>query len=481
MRSLLVALVLALGGLPTAPGRVLSGRVLAPDGHAVADAELVLLGPAHQRLQQAKSGADGRFELRGASESACELFVRAECAGVRLVALAAGSDARALGDLTLQGPGELSGRAAFVDGHPAPDIELWAVPEEVAMQPNALVLCVEQALEHELAGQGLFSTRVRTDADGRFRLAGLREGRYMLRCPRPAVVLEPRIGYYHATTENIALSVESPRLRLRALDPNGHDLVGARVRLTELNEAGAGRYQPGQVWNETIGGPLACASFDVQPESAYALRVEAKGFAAREDLVLLAQNEYEQLHEYRLDPPGEPARVRFVLTPIAGLAPGAARVDLLSALTGLPEPDAEPLALDAQGWLPPIAPGTYRFALRFVDTQSAPNWYLPQETKDVLELAPKAQKELALALQAGARLELGLQGPALADAEISAEGLEQQLACKLHFPGGPKGSDLLPPGRYRIRANAPKFAEASAEIVLEPGKFTKLVLAPKPR
>jgi len=91
-------------------------------------------------------------------------------------------------------------------------------------------------------------------------------------------------------TENIALAVESARLRVRALDAAGREQVGARVRLMELNDAGGGRYQPGQIWSEPIGGPLACASFDVQPETAYGVRIEAKGFAALEDLVLLAQN-----------------------------------------------------------------------------------------------------------------------------------------------------------------------------------------------
>jgi hypothetical protein len=485
MRTLLFALVLL--GTQASPGRVLSGRVLTADGKPVAQATILLLAPAESKdaprkqLLETRSGADGRFELRGAPETRGELLVRGECAGVKLVALEAGKDARALGDLTLQGPGALAGRATFVDGHPAPDIELWAVPEDVALQPNALVLCVEQALEHELAGQGLFSTRARTDADGRFRLAGLREGRYMLRCPRAAVVLEPRSGYYQATTENIALAVESARLRVRALDPQGRELVGARVRLTELNEAGGGRYQPGQVWNETIGGPLACASFDVQPESAYGVRVEAKGFAAREDLVLLAQNEYEQLHEYRLEPPAAPGRVRLVLKPVAGFAPGDVLVDLVSPLYGAPDPDAEPLKLDAQGWLPPLAPGRYFFALRFRDAADAPNWYLPFETRELLELASKAEKELALELRAGARIELDLTGPPLADAEVSAEGLEGQPSCKLRFSAGAKGSDLLPIGRYRIRARAPKFAEASAEIVLEPGKFTKLALTLRAR
>jgi hypothetical protein len=470
--------------------RVLGGRVLGPDSQPAAGAEVVLLAPAAQkpgpraRLAQATSGPDGRFELRTQAQGKAELFLRAEGTGVRVLALEPDS-APALGDLVLVGPHWLAGRASFPDGRPAPDVELWAVPEAVATQSNALVLCVEQALEHELAGEGLFTTRARTGLDGSFRLAGLREGRYMLRCPRAALVLEPRTGFYHATTEGILLSVESPRLRVRALDPQGRELVGARVRLMELNEAGGGRYQPGQLWSETIGGPLACASFDVEPESAYGVRVEARGFGLHEDLVLLAQNEFEQLQEYRLEPAREPGRVRLVLQPVAGLAPGPCEVELVSPLTLAPDPEAEPLKLDAQGWLPPLAPGRYLFAARFPGTAEAPGWYLPAETAPVLELAPQARCELPLALRAGGRLELELSGAALAEAELRVEGLEGQPACTLRFAevaGKPaRGLDLLAPGRYTIRASAPRCRELASEVVLEPGRFTRCALALIPR
>jgi hypothetical protein len=485
----LLALLVLAG--PPGGGRVLSGRVLGPDAEPVAGAQVLLLAPERQaeeprkRLGEASSGPDGRFELRSTEEGAARLFVRGEGAGVCSLALEAGSGARALGDLRLVGRAWLSGRAAFPDGRPAPDIELWAVPEAVATRPDALVACVEQALEHELDGAGLFSTRTRTGVDGSFRLAGLADGRYMLRCPRSAVVLEPRIGYYHATTENIALSVESPRLRVRALDPSGRELLGARVRLVELNEASGGRFQPGQVWSEILGGPLGCASFDVQFETAYGVRVEAAGFGVHEDLVLLAQNEYEQLQVYRLEPKQPPGRVRLLLKPVGGQALGPCEVELVSPLTLAPDPEGEPLKLDEQGWLPPLPPGRYLFALRWKDPPQGPNWYLPAETKEVLVLESKAERELALELALGGRFELALRGAPLAAVELRVEGLEGQEKCTLRFAEVAKeparGLDLLPPGRYRIRASAPRCRDLEAEVRLEPGRFTRLELELLPR
>ncbi|MBK7644164.1 MAG: carboxypeptidase regulatory-like domain-containing protein [Planctomycetes bacterium] len=485
---LLAVLVLA-GPAPSrgVQGRVLSGRVLAQDAKPVAHAEVLLLAPAtgndeaRRRLAQVRSDAEGRFELHASDAGAAQLFVRAENEGVRTLALEAGSGTRALGDLALVGPAWLSGRASFPDGHPAADVELWAVPEEVAMLPNALILCVEEAQKHELAGEGLFTTRVRTDGDGGFRLAGLREGRYMLRCPRPEVVLEPRIGYYHATTENIALSVQSARLRVRALAPDGRELLGAKVRLVELNETGTGRYQPGQMWKEEVGGALACASFDVQPESAYGVRVSFEGYATHEDLVMLAQNEFEQLHEYRLEPARPPGRVRLSVKPVEGFAPGAIAVDLVSPLYGSPDPEAEPLALDAQGWLPPLPPGSYLFALRFPEHAGTLNWYLPTQTRKALALESKQELECTIELELGARVELELAGTQPAEAQIEAEGLEGQGKFALHFTNEPsqpaRARELLPPGRYRIGAQAYGRGSASAECALAGGAFTKLTLA----
>jgi hypothetical protein len=176
--------------------------------------------------------------------------------------------------------------------------------------------------------------------------------------------------------------------------------------------------------------------------------------------------------------------VRLVLHGAPHIPHGAARVELLSPLTGLPEPEAEALAPDEQGWLRPIAPGRYRFALHFADDARAPNWYLPQESKELLELAPKAERELVFELRAGGRFELALGGAALEQVELRVEGLEGQPGCTLRFapqPGAPaRGLDLLAPGRYTIHASAPRCRELAAEVLLEAGKFTRLELELKP-
>lgn len=507
------------------PGHALRGRLLDPDGRPVAGAELALVarvntpGGANQALRsvQARSSADGRFDLGFASSSTMELFAHADNVGVlhRELALEAGSD-RDLGDLTLVGPARLEGEVHFPDGKPAPDLELWAVPEAVAMQPTALALCALEAFEHELAGLGLFSTHARTDELGRFALRGLAPGRYMLRSPRPEVVLEPRIGYYQASTENIRLEIQSARLRVRALDANGRVLRGARVRLSELTELGDGRYQPGQIWNEVVGGALGCASFEVQTETTYGVRIEARGFAPHEDLVMLAQNEFDQLQEYRLDPPGAEGRVQLLLRGALG-PPRRARVELVSALTGVTDPELGPFELDGEGWLPPLAPGRYLFSIGFREDAADPNWYLPLVSREPLELPAGATRELGLTAEPGARLELelALAGPAPAGFEpvpapelspeeqraraaahlaqrgafVDVEGLAGQGTRRVQFWGADGGfeSQLLPgasgrafellaPGRWKVTAQAQGFFPASGEVELAAGRFTRLRL-----
>ncbi len=508
------------------PGRTLRGRVLDGADRPVAGAEVALVTrvPAPKetkplRAVSTHTGADGRFDLGFASSSRLELFVHADNAGVlqREIELEAGAD-RDLGDLRLVGPAALEGVVLFPNGQPAPDLELWAVPELVAMQPTALALCVARAFENELAGDGLFSTHARTDAQGRFALRGLKSGRYMLRSPRNEVVLEPRIGYYHATTENIRLELQSARLRVRAVDANGRVLSGARVRLTELSELGNGRYQPGQIWNETVGGPLGCATFEVQVETTYGVRVEARGFAVHEDLVMLAQTEFEQLQEYRLEAPGAPGRVQLVLRGALATPPHRAQVELVSALTGATDPDLGPLDCDAEGWLPPLAPGRYLFSVGFKEDVADPNWYLPLLTRDPLELPAGQTRELPLTCEAGARLELALDlaGPppagflpaapateltpeqqklranerlAQRGAFVDAEGLEGQGTRRLQFwaadgslesqllPGNTgKAFELLAPGRWKVTVQAQGFATETGEVALAPGRFNSLRL-----
>jgi hypothetical protein len=201
--------------------------------------------------------------------------------------------------------------------------------------------------------------------------------------------------------------------------------------------------------------------------------------------VLLAQKEYEQVREYRLAPEQPPGRVHLVLQPVAHLAPGPFEVELLSPLYLAPDPEAEPLKLDEKGWLPPLPPGEYLFALRFKDVPGGTNWYLPVETREVLKLASKQEREVALQLAAGGRFELQLSGAPLAQVELRVDGLEGQPASALKFaevPGGPaRGLELLLPGRYTIHASAPRCREIEAEVLLEAGKTTRLELALKPR
>lgn len=497
------------------PGSTLRGRVLDLEQRAVPGASVQLLAASQQAgrevrvpVASAETNAQGEYELGFVSSATLELFAKAPQLGTawRTLELEAGADARAE-DLTLRGAGELSGHARFTDGTAVADLELWAVPEAVAVQPNALILCVERALEFE-RDAGLFSTRCITDSDGAFRLSGLIPGKYMLRTPTSEVVFEPRFGYYNSGTHGITLSVETQRLRVEVLDGAGAPLIGAQVVLSELNDAGDGSFEAGQIWFARARGARATASFNVQPETTYGLRVQTRGLEPFEDLVLLAPGEFEQSRSVTLAPAAEPARLRLVLSSPLGLVKGA-RVQRLSPLTGALDLDLGLLTANSEGWIEGLPPGEQSFAIGFADSLEEPNWHLPVARTAKVQLPAGGARELHQELALGARLELaiaveGTLGAApqypTREARLAEQGAfvsfepEGQPERPLNFfgPDGRVESQLLPgaaargvelllPGRGTLKVQVPGCFLATQSVELAPGAYTRVAIKARAR
>ncbi|MEY2786067.1 MAG: hypothetical protein RL277_2279 [Planctomycetota bacterium] len=493
------------------PGNTLRSRVVDSSGAAVADAVVQLLvstrkadKPVLEPIATVRSDARGGFELGFASSVNMILYARAPNVGTawKEVELVAGSDLDTA-ELVLRGEGELSGFARFSDGTPVADLDLWAVPEAVAIQPNALILCVERASEFE-RGTGLFSSTCVTGSDGSFRLAGLIPGKYMLRTPTTEVVFEPRFGYYNSGTHGILLSVETQRLRIEVRDSQGQPLTGAQAVLSELNDAGEGRFESGQRWFQRTRGSSANATFNVQSETTYGLRVQAAGYEPFEELFLLAPNEFEQLRTVTLAPAAPRAKLRLILNSPLGAVTGA-RVQRLSPLTGAADLDLGILAVDPQGWIDGLPPGEQCFEIGFTDSLETPNWHLPIARTAPVNLPPGGTRELLQPLSLGARVEVELvfeSAPPASPALPAGATREEQLAAQgafvsfepaerpefaLNFfgpqgrveaqllTGGPgRGVELLVPTKGTLKVQAPGCYLASESVTLEPGRYTRV-------
>ena len=366
-----------------AAGSELSGRAVDAAGRAIADAEVALIvagrapdgSPLRRVAAETRSRGDGRFSLGFVSAGRVEVLARADGAGTahREVDLDAGAG-RSLGDLVLAGAGALSGHARYPDRSPAVGLELWAVGEELDPEKNPLVAAARRATLAEREG-GLSYGRATTDAEGAFTFAGLRAGRYSLLPAKPDVVFEPRRGHYALGTSGIEISIEVHRLRVRIVDGAGRPLPGAVVACTEMEERSPGELSPGMVSNETASGPGAVAIFHVQPEVPIGLTATLSGARTAEDVLVVAQGQWEVEHVLALVPAGAEGRLQ-VLVGGAPLVRG--RVSLLSPTTTR---RIEALDTDAEGWLPPLAPGSYLVEAGSADADGPLSTWFPVRTR----------------------------------------------------------------------------------------------------
>lgn len=142
----------------------LAGRVLDERGRAVARATVIELGPGASAAQ-ARSGADGRYELAGLPVGPCRIAARAE-SGTSEVALAlAAGEVRAL-DLTLTARPLFHGTVVDGRGRPLAGWEVAARPEGRHEEEESIAVTGEDgAFRLGVAADVL---RVHVDAPGRW-------------------------------------------------------------------------------------------------------------------------------------------------------------------------------------------------------------------------------------------------------------------------------------------------------------------------
>lgn len=167
----------------------------------------------------ATTDADGRCELPGPRGP---LHVAAPGRRPTAFAAAAGNPLA-----LLDADQALSGRLLLADGQPAAGWSISLMDPTCVGDPQALVV-----LEAVAAGNGTLVHRTTTDGDGRFRLAGLADRAYRLRCvdgPSAATFVTPPLA--PGSTHVLALPalVWLPELSLALRTPDGAPLPLAQV------------------------------------------------------------------------------------------------------------------------------------------------------------------------------------------------------------------------------------------------------------
>jgi len=153
-------------------GREVTGVVRGPNGSPVVGAFVAALGPPGALPPTARTGAGGRFTLRGLAAVHEELLVRAMGFPARAVALADGEL-----EITLAEGETLRLRFLGPDGRPVADHWINVGAETPALAKQAADWRARLGEAGRDAG-GLAGGAARTDADGRVEIPGLAPGTY---------------------------------------------------------------------------------------------------------------------------------------------------------------------------------------------------------------------------------------------------------------------------------------------------------------
>lgn len=466
------------------PGLEVRGRVAGSDGEARAGVRVVLLpafdaAPAGRTgepdplmlaanalgepLGSALSGADGTFALRSPSSGVWRL--QAEVTGTSPAPGPAFTVDEALraqgvldvGTLVLDAEHVLEGEVRDARGEPCAGVVV-TVRSEVAARPRAAT----------------------TDAQGRFRLAGLPAGtsRLLLDGQPAGEVALP------AAQPLRRVLPEAARLRVRARE--GEPALEGLVTLALRPAPGSAGPGSGAPRNTSVRSVEGEARFTGLPPGRWQVQVLCGEREARSELALEpAASEGEGAPLLVLSFGPRAALEGTVLDAAGQPLPGAeVHVDRL-AEDGRPQPGGLHLRTDAQGrWrAQPGAPGRLRLRA------SAPGGrHAGAPVEALLDLGAGAQEAPRLQLAAHARLRVRVQDPegrplpgALVAVLPAMEGSSlgaQQARCNAE---GEAALANLPAGSVRVRVRAPGGLQAEARLELSAGGTLVTTLRVEPR
>ena len=333
------------------PGFGVTGRTVDADGAAVAGARLVLeVGHARERRRiEARSGVDGRFRLGiGRGERPLSLVAHRPSVGRATRDFEtdeAGRGAVVLGDVVLEELGVLAGRAFDRSALPAPHARIVAVPVEL----DELGRWVST---------GRSGVEAVTDAEGRFRIAGLADAHYGLRAATLAGDRGPFERAWVPPWSGIDVTVRHHRLVVCVTDTAGRPLP-ALVRLSWMRED-LGELVDHSAVVEPVDPATGCIGFPVEEGDLLALYAAAGERVASEELVLVEALPATVRRDLVLPPAATGGRVRVRARDTGGNELTGYSVWVQTPFSKNNLPGFERVEPDGEGWLPPLPPGSYR-------------------------------------------------------------------------------------------------------------------------
>lgn len=370
-------------------------------------------------------------------------------------------------DLVLEGRGVIAGVAVFPDRTPAAGVEIEYRPFRDRIS--------------SLRGPGLVYGRARTDEYGRFRLAGLREGRFSVRpCFYPV-----GMGMTCMTgTEDVCLEVSSYRVRLRVQDDEGRPLPGTLL--------GARCTHPSE---ESLRGPhpvpTADGSVDLweqRPGARLVFMAQLPGLVVAEGETTIDEGVWSKDVVLTLRPPGDAVGyLRLCPRATDGSAVGPYYVEVISPLAEVAVRDLMPAHVGEDGLVGPIPVGTWKLWMEALPDEEGRRacWF------DATTVATVCRGEVAdvdIELRVGGRVRVRV--PSVTD------DADDDPAVGLTYASDPetreglrpgwdewKTSEVLKPGFWAMNVEAEGFLPQSHPVIVYAGAVTEVEveLRPKPR
>ncbi len=466
------------------PGRTLAGALVDEEGRPVGHALVhVRLGPdARAGAWTDPVDASGAFRVpleEGQVPLDVQAWSRGRLAGrlaPELLAAARERDGRLeLPPLVLRRAASIGGSVRTPDGAPAAFVPVAA--SAVARDASG---AWRPAADLGVREGGLASGSARTDAEGRFRIDGLRAGAYRLQAggATAAPVL--------AGTLDARVTLEERRVVVRVADEEGRLLEGVPVAFATLEgEAGA----PRRVLRTFTAGDPPTAAYVAAPGAAVVLGAYVPGAPAAERRVVVPALPYQTEEELVVAyaPPTAALAVR-----LAGAPAGTrAQVRLLAEGTRVAVGVAR--TTDAEGVVEGLAAGRWLVEVDPLPAQGEEDCFAACALVP-LALEPGATRALDVEAVPGARLALALalpgEEPRASLLPASDGGLdtwmtwapgalgavlcpEGDAARALELPGVQPGvrwesAGALPAGRWLLRASFPGALPLERWIALEP-------------
>jgi RNA polymerase sigma factor (sigma-70 family) len=445
-----------------ATGWTVRGRVRDIRGQPVPWARVTLCAGTNAPMPHTTTDVDGRYRLPVERSGPHRIVARQDRFGTGAVALplVVGRDAWAE-DLVVRGEGVLAGRVVHPDGSPAPFLPVEARSPGTSAE-------TEVACDAETPG--LASASILTDAQGRFRFEGLRQGSYEVApCDGPPAEEEPPRDRHATGEEDVVVVCDHGRLMIRVRDQDGHPVRGAyikyKARAKDFESTGMtmARGPEAAVFDRVVPGMRVRATATAGDLFAGPSDFTVPDGAWESELVLVVANRRS------------PGRLRVVVDGPQGEVVSRFRAHLTPIRKGSGIEATESFGEADAGRSPPLVPGRYEVEVWPGRTDDAPGVQRFQTVAREIDVT--AGKETLVRIQArvGGHLRLTVR-PSRPTAERgltlaarlrpSAGGEETQLAP---HHGGEARDPTLPYGTW------PVGVPTTHEVALAPGRYVLVV------